>query len=67
MYSPELLTAEEAAQTLRQSKRTLLRWRNQRVGPPSVKVGHRVLYRRADLELWLEGCLVESVAEREAS
>lgn len=48
------LTTAEAADYLRQSPRTLIRWRGLRVGPPWTKAGQRVLYRRADLDAWLD-------------
>mgnify|MGYP006451159287 CR=1 FL=1 len=33
--------------------RTLDRWRSDGVGPPYVKVGKRVAYRRASIDAWL--------------
>ena len=33
---------------------TLRRWKDQRTGPPSVRAGHKVYYRRAAVEEWLE-------------
>lgn len=33
---------------------TLYGWRHRGVGPPSVRPGRRVIYRRADVERWLE-------------
>lgn len=35
------------------SPRTLKRWRDQRVGPPFVKMGRKILYRRDAVEAWL--------------
>ncbi len=33
--------------------RTLANWRHEGFGPPYVKVGSRVRYRRCDIEAWL--------------
>ena len=50
----ELLTTVEAAGLLRCSCNTLTRWRRKGTGPPFIKVGElRYLYRRADIEAWL--------------
>jgi predicted DNA-binding transcriptional regulator AlpA len=32
---------------------TLYAWRHKGIGPPSVRAGRRVLYRRSDVEKWL--------------
>ncbi|WP_019593009.1 helix-turn-helix domain-containing protein [Thioalkalivibrio sp. ALM2T] len=58
------LTPEQAAEYLRLSPRTLIRWRNMRKGPPWVKAGRRVIYRRGDLDAWLEQRTQMPVAER---
>ncbi|NWM00837.1 helix-turn-helix domain-containing protein [Klebsiella pneumoniae] len=63
MQHHENLTQREAAAYLRHSERSLIRWRNARIGPPWVKAGGRVLYRRTDLDWWLERQTVEPVAE----
>lgn len=61
---PENLTTKELAAYLRlESERTLLRWRQQRIGPPWVKAGHKVLYRRADVDSWLERHRCDPVRE----
>lgn len=53
----------EAADYLRVSERTLIRWRGLRVGPAWAKVGQRVVYRPADLDAYLKAQRVEPVAE----
>ena len=53
MPLPELLTTREAAEALRLSERTLIRWRVERKGPPVVRAGRRVVYRPSDLDAWL--------------
>lgn len=49
----DYLSSEEAARTLKVSTRTLHRWGRLRKGPPSIKVGRSVYYRRASIERWL--------------
>jgi predicted DNA-binding transcriptional regulator AlpA len=52
----ELLTLAEVAAMARLSEATLRYWRYAGSGgPPSVKLGRRVMYRRADVEKWLKG------------
>jgi excisionase family DNA binding protein len=38
---------------------TLANWRPAGKGPPFVKVGRHVRYRRADVDRWVEGQVVE--------
>jgi len=49
----EWLTQGELAGELRISVDTLRRWTARRVGPPSMKLGMRVLYRREAVKDWL--------------
>lgn len=58
------LTTNEAAEYLRVSARTMIRWRNERIGPPWTKIGHRVVYRRSDLEQWLSANRIHPVMEQ---
>nr|WP_272897034.1 helix-turn-helix domain-containing protein [Mycolicibacterium tusciae] len=49
-----MLTVADVAAMTRMSVGTLRYWRHTGSGgPPSVKLGRRVLYRRADVENWL--------------
>jgi excisionase family DNA binding protein len=50
----EFMTTEELAELLRTSRGNVHYWRHIGKGPPAVKVGRRVLFRRADVEAWLE-------------
>jgi excisionase family DNA binding protein len=51
----ELLTVAEVAELTRLSASTLRYWRHAGTGgPASFKLGRRVMYRRADVEKWLE-------------
>ena len=51
--TPEVLTTAEAAAYLRCSPKTLNTWRSRGGGPPFVKVGAAVRYRRSTLDQWL--------------
>jgi Helix-turn-helix domain len=49
------LTQPEVAEMLHHATTATLRWwRHEDRGPRSIRVGRRVLYRRMDVELWLE-------------
>lgn len=54
MAEDEFLTREEASELLRKPPATLAAWAYRRIGPDFFRVGRTVLYRRSDLELWLE-------------
>ena len=53
-HETELLTIVEAADLLRAPVATLRYWRHRNIGPHSFRVGRRVLYRRDDLQAWVE-------------
>ncbi|MEI2718250.1 MAG: helix-turn-helix domain-containing protein [Candidatus Nanopelagicales bacterium] len=50
----ELDTTEAASAYIGAAVGTLRYWRHRGLGPPSFKVGRRVLYRRDDLDKWLD-------------
>lgn len=50
----DLLTLPEVAERYRQSPATLRYWRHCGTGPKSFKVGRRVMYRKADVDAWIE-------------
>jgi predicted DNA-binding transcriptional regulator AlpA len=58
-----LLTAAEAARTLRLSGRSLERLRCSGLGPKYVKLKRRVLYQQSDLEEWIASHVVGSTSE----
>ena len=67
-YPRQFLLTTEAAALLRLSKRTLEKYRMTGIGgPPFVRIGGRVLYRRADLENWLVANLRRSTSEKVAA
>ena len=50
----DLLTISEAAELLRAPVATLRYWRHLGTAPRSFRVGRRVLYRRDDLQAWID-------------
>ena len=50
----EYLTTKELGQKCRAPEATVRYWRHIGYGPPSIKVGRRVLYRAVDVDAWLE-------------
>ncbi len=50
----EWITRAELARELNVTQDTLARWAAAGIGPPLVKVGRRVLYRRSAVREWLE-------------
>ena len=52
--SSQFLTTSEVAELLRTPISSLYSWRTRKVGPPAIKVGRKFLYRRGDVERWLE-------------
>ena len=48
------MTVDEAAAELLISRRTLDRLASRGEGPPRYRVGRRIIYRRADVEAYLE-------------
>lgn len=55
----ELLNTDQAATFLSKPAATLTRWRFEGVGPPFVKLGKAVRYKREDLEAFIEANRVE--------
>ena len=53
-HQPDLLTITEAAELLRAPVATLRYWRHLGTGPRNFRLGRRVLYRRDDLQAWVE-------------
>jgi predicted DNA-binding transcriptional regulator AlpA len=54
--APELVDSVEAARLLGISLGTLQNWRNKKPagGPPSLKMGRSIRYKRKDIETWLD-------------
>ena len=49
-----LMTAEDISGTLVVPLATVYQWRSRGLGPPAIKVGKHLRYRRRDLERWLD-------------
>ena len=49
-----LLTIEETSGITRQPVATLRYWRHRGIGPPSARIGRRVMYRESDVLAWLD-------------
>lgn len=62
-----LLTVEEAADWMRLSPSYLNKMRVTGDGPPFFKPGRRVLYRRGDLDRWLDARRFNSTSQAEAA
>ena len=54
MPDDELMPIAEAAAYLKRPVRTLYDWRHRNVGPRSARMRGRVVYRRSDLDKWLD-------------
>lgn len=52
-YEACFLNLQEAAKFLRISPNTLYVWRHRRQGPPSFRMGRRVMYRITTLDQWV--------------
>jgi hypothetical protein len=59
-----LLKEDDAARLLSLSVRTLQAWRIRLAGPPFVRVGRAVRYRRRDLIAWIDANTMGSSARR---
>jgi hypothetical protein len=55
MEDDEFWTRPETAKKLRTPQATLAAWAYKGIGPRYYVVGRRALYRRSDVEMWLEG------------
>ncbi|WP_062526042.1 helix-turn-helix transcriptional regulator [Demequina rhizosphaerae] len=58
----QLLTVEEVAELCRTAPATVRYWRYTGTGPRSAKIGRRVLYRREDVDQWLDERYAASAA-----
>lgn len=52
-FNDTLLDTDAAPGIIGAARQTLARWRSEGQGPPFIKVGSKVMYRRSDLENWL--------------
>lgn len=59
---PEFLDEKRLCEVLGISAVTATKWRAKAKGPPFIKVGRLVRYRRGDLEAWLRANTVGTLA-----
>jgi len=50
----QLMTVDEVAELLQIPKSTLYYWRYQRQGPPAVRIGRALRYRKTDINAFVE-------------
>lgn len=50
----ELMFRNEAAAYLRRPEETLKHWAYKKVGPPFARIGSRVMYRKSDLDAYVQ-------------
>lgn len=66
--NPEMLDARQFAEYVHITPDTAAQWRYKGIGPKFVKIGpRRVLYRRTDVDSWLDAQTVQSTAEVSAA
>lgn len=51
--SEEILTEPQFAQLMGKTVRTVRLWEQLRIGPPRIKIGKTVRYRKTAVEAWL--------------
>lgn len=49
-----LITIQRLSEEIGVPEATLRYWRQQGTGPKSARIGRRVMYRRADVEAWIQ-------------
>lgn len=54
----ELMTTEEFAEYVRRPVATIYQWNSRGQGPRFIKRGRSILYRRADIDAWLNASYV---------
>jgi DNA-binding transcriptional MerR regulator len=62
MTENRFMTTHEVAELCRTSPETVRYWRHRTTGPPSFKVGRRVLYEAVEVERWLNAARQPSPA-----
>lgn len=58
----DYMKTAEAAAYIRVAESTMRYWRLTRTGPPYAHIGRRVVYRRADVDSWVESQIAEADA-----
>lgn len=63
----DLLTTAEVAVITRAPASTVRYWRHIGSGPPSFRLGRRVVYRRGDVHAWIAECERDQIVRRPGS
>jgi excisionase family DNA binding protein len=63
-YLEPLISAQELAEYLDVPVATVYAWRYRRQGPPGLRVGKHLRYRRIDVNEWISGQLEDSSHDR---
>jgi hypothetical protein len=53
-FFDDYLNEEQFAAGVGRDLRTIRRWHALRIGPPRIKLGKKILYRKSSVALWLE-------------
>ena len=53
MTQPEILTVRKVAELFQVHPMTVYRWVEKRVGPPHVRVGRSIFFRRDAVDTWM--------------
>lgn len=53
-WDPDLLTVKDVCDALDIKRETLWRWRAKGIAPRGFKVGQKIVFKRADVDRWLE-------------
>ena len=61
MSAPILLTSDEVSTMTRLPIETLRYYRHKGVGPKGFLMGRRLVYKRADVEAWIEAKYAEAM------
>jgi hypothetical protein len=67
ILADEFYTDPQFAALVQRSTRTTESWRRRGGGPPFIRLGRRILYRKSDVELWLKQNTFRHRAEELAS
>lgn len=54
LETPDLLRVEDVSRMIGVSEDTLRHWRHRGTGPRSARLGRRIVYRRRDVEGWID-------------
>jgi len=63
----DLLGIQQLAETLGTSVNTVRYWRTIGYGPRSARIGRRVVYRRMDVDAWIDAQFASAPSEDDAA